>query len=101
MTTSGSASRKYPYAPGHPWWLYMLECQGGGIYIGIALDVDRRFAEHVAGKGAKYTRLRPPIRIVATVQFDSHRQAAQEEARLKRLKPLEKRRWAFALGGDL
>jgi len=93
--------RKNPYTIGQPWWLYMLECKGGGIYIGIALDVDQRFEQHASGKGARYTRLNPPLRIIVRTRFDSHREAAQEEVRLKRLKPLEKRRWAYALGGDL
>jgi predicted GIY-YIG superfamily endonuclease len=25
------------------WWLYVLECQGGVLYTGIAKDVDARF----------------------------------------------------------
>ena len=98
--TNEAASRKNPYAIDQPWWLYMLECKGGGIYIGIALDVDLRFEQHASGKGAQYTRLNPPLRIIVRTRFDSHREAAQEEARLKRLKPLEKRRWAFAFGGN-
>lgn len=97
--TEEKLTRKNPYVDGQPWWLYMLECQGGGIYIGIALDVDKRFTEHVTGKGARYTKLRPPIRIIVRALFESHREAAQEEARLKRLKPLEKRKWAYAFGG--
>lgn len=80
-----------------PWWLYMLECKGGGIYTGIALDVDARFSLHAGGKGAKYTRMNPPLRVLARVRFDSHREAAQAEVQLKRLKPLEKRRWVYAL----
>ena len=91
--------RKNPYASGQPWWLYMLECKGGGIYTGIALDVDARFEQHVAGKGAKYTRMNRPIRVVARIRYDTHREAAQDEVALKRLKPLEKLRWAYALAG--
>lgn len=83
-----------------PWWLYLLECRGGGIYTGIALDVDARFAEHASGKGAKYTRMNPPVCILARVMFDNHREAAQAEAAVKRLKPLEKRRWAYALASS-
>lgn len=99
--TNAAASRKTPYTIGQPWWLYMLECKGGGIYIGIALDVDQRFEQHASGKGAHYTRLNSPLRVIVRTRFDSHREAAKEEARLKRLKPLEKRRWAYALGGNL
>jgi len=40
-----------------PWCLYMIECGGGGTYIGIAVDVDSRYGKHVAGNGAIY----PPL----------------------------------------
>lgn len=93
MTTAASGKSR-------AWWLYMLECTGGGIYTGIALDVDLRYAQHVAGKGAKYTRMNPPLRILARTKFDSHREAAQAEMAIKRLAPLEKRRWAYALGAS-
>ena len=81
------------------WHLYLLECIGGGIYIGIAKDVDARFAEHVAGKGALYTRMFPPLRILAVKTYADHRGAAQAERVFKKLTPLQKRQWAFALSG--
>lgn len=82
-----------------PWHLYLLECVGGGIYIGIAKDVDARYAEHAAGKGALYTRLFPPLRILGRKTFPDHRSAAQAERVFKTLSPLEKRQWAYALSG--
>jgi len=81
------------------WHLYLLECTGGGIYVGIAKDVDARYAEHAAGKGALYTRLFPPLRIIGLKAYPDHRSAAQAERALKKLNPLEKRQWAFALSG--
>ena len=82
-----------------PWWLYMIECRGGGIYIGITNDVDRRYGEHVAGTGARYTRLNQPVRLLAMREFPNRKSAAQEEYRMKRLSVLEKRQWVWALGG--
>lgn len=76
----------------------MIECRGGGIYIGIAIDVDRRYNEHVAGTGARYTRLNPPEQLLAKREFPNRKTAAQEEYRMKRLSTLEKRQWAWALG---
>jgi len=75
----------------------MIECKGGGIYIGISDDVDRRYADHVAGKGAKYTKLNPPVRLVAKKEFPDRKSAAQEEYRMKRLSTLDKHKWAWAL----
>jgi len=77
----------------------MVECKGGGIYTGIAKDVDARYRQHEAGKGARYTRMNPPIRLLAKAVFPNHSEAAKSEAALKRLTPQEKRRWACALGG--
>ena len=75
----------------------MIECKGGGIYTGIAKDVEARYRQHETGKGARYTRMNPPVRLLAKAVYPSHREAAQMEAALKRLTPPEKRRWAFAL----
>ena len=38
------------------WVLYLLECENGTYYAGITTDLERRFAEHVFGIGARYTR---------------------------------------------
>ena len=51
------------------WWLYMVECRGGGIYTGIAKDVDARYRQHEAGKGARYTRMNPPVALLANCQW--------------------------------
>jgi len=67
------------------WWLYMIECQGGGIYTGIAKDVEARYAQHVKGKGAKYTKMNPPVRLLLQVEFANHQEAAKEERRIKTL----------------
>lgn len=82
-----------------PWWLYMIECKGGGIYTGIAIDVEARYEKHVSGKGAKYTKMNPPVRLLATKEYPDRRSAAQAEYAMKQLNPLEKRQWVFALSG--
>ena len=43
-----------------PWYLYLIECTDGSIYTGIAVEVAARYAAHVQGKGARYTRSHPP-----------------------------------------
>ena len=78
----------------------MIECKGGGIYTGIAVDVEARYQMHVSGKGAKYTKMNPPVRLLATQQFPDRRSAAQAEYAMKQLTPLEKRQWTFALSGS-
>jgi putative endonuclease len=67
------------------YWLYLLECEGGVYYAGIALDVEQRFFQHVFGTGAKFTRARPPLRVLAAQEYPSKGDALRAELRLKAL----------------
>jgi putative endonuclease len=78
------------------WFLYLLECRGARIYTGIAIDVEARFAAHVAGRGARYTRANPPERVLKIVAFDDRAAASRAEYRVKRLTAAQKR--AFVEG---
>ncbi len=49
------------------WFLYLIECADGALYTGIALDPAARYAQHQMGKGAKYTRANPPLRLIGTM----------------------------------
>jgi predicted GIY-YIG superfamily endonuclease len=66
-------------------WVYMLRCEDGSIYTGIARDVTRRLAQHQAGRGAKYTAARLPVALVWSKQMPSWPDAMREEIRIKRL----------------
>ena len=81
---SGAASGSFP------WVLYLLECENGTYYAGITTDLERRFAEHVFGIGARYTRANPPKRVVAVMTFPDRASASRAEAALKKLPRLEK-----------
>ena len=67
------------------WTLYLLECVDGSLYTGITNDLDRRFATHSAGKGARYTRSHPPLRILARQDFPDRSTASIAEYQVKRL----------------
>lgn len=68
-----------------PYWLYLLECEGGVYYAGIALDVEQRFFQHVFGRGARFTRARPPLRVLAAREYASKGDALRAELQLKSL----------------
>jgi putative endonuclease len=76
------------------WWLYLLECEGGRLYAGIALDVRSRFELHCAGKGARFTRANRPRAILAAQPFHTRADASRAEYELKQLKRPEKLLWA-------
>jgi putative endonuclease len=74
-----------------PWYVYLLECRDGSIYTGIAIDVERRYAQHVAGTGARYTRSHPPSRLLARFAYPDRATASRAEYLIKRLGPARKR----------
>ena len=65
--------------------MYLLRCADGSLYTGWTVDVERRIAAHAAGRGARYTRSRLPVELVATLAMPSAAAARREEARIKRL----------------
>ncbi len=76
-----------------PWFVYLLECADGSLYTGIARDVEKRLALHNQGKGAKYTRGRRPLVLLACSQPMSRTEALRLELRVKR-QPREAKRSA-------
>ncbi len=73
------------------WFVYLIECRGGSIYTGIAVDVEARYAAHASGKGARYTRSHPPLRLLGTIACADRSAASKAEYAIKRLSPAEKR----------
>jgi putative endonuclease len=76
------------------WWLYLLICRDGRTYAGIATDVASRFATHSSGKGAKFTRSNPPVRVLGAQPFASKSVALKAEAALKKLDRPQRLAWA-------
>ena len=66
------------------WYVYLLRCQDGVIYVGITDDVERRFKEHAAGKGGHYTNYNRPEKILYRESFKNRIQAEQRERQIKR-----------------
>lgn len=73
------------------WEVYIAECADKSLYTGITTDLKRRLEEHNSTKnGAKYTRIRQPIKIVYNQTFENRSDATKEEMRIKKLKRSEK-----------
>ncbi len=71
-------------------FLYILRCGDGSLYTGIALDLERRLAQHRAGRASRYTRSRQPVALVWSREVGSWGDALREELRIKRLSRSEK-----------
>lgn len=80
------------------WKLYILRCGDGSLYTGITMDVEARFAQHSAGKGAKYTRGRGPLELVYSEECGTHSDALKRELAVKSLTREEKQRLVNAKG---
>ena len=65
------------------WFVYLVECSDGTLYCGVAKDVDARVFVHNEGKGAKYTRARLPVRLVAKSRALAKNDAYRLEHRVK------------------
>ena len=74
------------------WQVYIILCKDNSLYTGITTAVQRRFAQHLAGKGAKYFRGHSPLRLVYLEDGHDRRSASRREAEIKKLRPEDKRR---------
>jgi len=83
-----------PHAPaGRParaarkdsWQVYLLECADGTLYCGITTNMARRLAQHngLAAGGARYTRGRRPVRLLALRLCADKGEALRLEQRIK------------------
>src|ERR1700704_5818453 len=74
------------------WYVYLILCRRGAIYAGIARNVAVRYAQHVAGTGARYTRANPPSRLLVKFACLNQSEASRMEAAIKRLVTSTKRK---------
>lgn len=67
-------------------FMYVLECSDKTLYTGYTTDINRRIARHNAGKGAKYTKARLPVKLLYVEEFDNKNEAMSAEALFKKRK---------------
>ena len=72
------------------YFVYMLECEDGSYYIGTTNDVEKRFAKHINGKGASYTRSHKPVKVVYQEELIDKSSALKREHVLKKLTHTQK-----------
>ena len=72
------------------WYVYLILCRRGAIYTGIARNVAVRYARHVAGTGARYTRANPPSRLLVKFACLNQSEASRMEAAIKKLAAINK-----------
>ncbi len=66
------------------YFVYIVECNDGSLYTGIALDVVKRVKLHNSGKGAKYTALHKPVHLRYIEPAGSRAEAMLRERQIKK-----------------
>jgi putative endonuclease len=72
------------------WSVYLARCADASLYCGIARDVAARIAAHDAGTGARYTRGRGPLTVIAVRRCRDKGIALSIEHAIKQLPRAEK-----------
>ncbi len=68
-----------------PFFVYMLECANGQYYTGWSTDPLRRLKMHNKGKGARFTRMNGPCRLVYAEEMPDLSATLKREIRIKQL----------------
>lgn len=68
------------------YYVYILECNDGTLYTGITKDIEQRLNEHNhTDKGAKYTKVRRPVKLVYQEASQDRSSASKREYAIKKL----------------
>jgi putative endonuclease len=67
------------------WYVYIVECSDGTLYTGISNNIDKRIREHNSGIGARYTKGRRPVKLLAKWDCADKSHASKMEYRIKGL----------------
>ncbi len=65
-------------------YVYLVLCSDDTLYTGWAVDVEARVKSHNAGRGAKYTRARRPVKLIYSEELPTRAEAMRREREIKR-----------------
>jgi len=71
-------------------YVYIVECADGTLYTGWTVNVEQRVKVHNAGRGARYTRMHKPVKLVYVEELPDRVAAQKRELEIKRW-PREKK----------
>jgi putative endonuclease len=73
-----------------PYYVYVILCEGNSLYTGYTRNLNSRIKRHMKGKGARYTRMHKPKKLLYFEKHDSRAEAMKREKRIKRLNHRQK-----------
>ncbi len=68
-----------------PFFCYIVECADGTFYTGWSTDPARREKTHNAGRGARYTKMRRPVKLIYIEELPDKSSALKRERAIKKL----------------
>lgn len=71
-------------APADSFFIYILRCADGSLYVGHTSNVEDRVKVHNDGRGALWTACRRPVTLVYQEQLPSEERAIARERQIKR-----------------
>ena len=75
-----------------PCYCYIVECVDGTFYTGWTTDPERRVATHNKGLGAKYTKMRRPVKLVYVEEQSDRKTAMKRERAIKKMTRSQKQK---------
>ena len=73
------------------YFVYILECNDGSLYTGITTNIVKRLDEHnTKDTGAKYTKVRRPVKLVYKEDSENRSTASKREYAIKKLTRVKK-----------
>ncbi|NTU55093.1 MAG: GIY-YIG nuclease family protein [Anaerolineales bacterium] len=66
-------------------YCYIVECADGTYYTGWAIDPEKRVKIHNRGRGAKYTKMRLPVKLVYVEEQPDRVTAMKRERAIKKM----------------
>jgi putative endonuclease len=77
------------------WHVYIILCSDGSFYTGATNNLEKRFLNHIKGKGGRYTRSHKPIKIIYREQFNTKSEALKREIEIKSWRKAKKLKVLF------
>lgn len=84
-----------------PWYVYLVRAANQALYCGISLDARKRFAQHCAGKGARFFSTSPAQALVYVEKCADRSTALRRELVIKRLPKQAKEQLLLAHSNQL
>ena len=71
-------------------FVYIIKCSDGTYYTGYTNNLDNRLKLHNQGRGARYTKVRRPLKLAWSKEYKYFKRAFLEELRIKKLSRKQK-----------